>query len=53
MTAKEVVFADDYSVADNLNGIKDYWDKLTSVGSKYGYFPKPTKYYLIVKEKNR
>ena len=53
MTAKEVVFADDYSVAGNLNGIKDYWDKLTSIGSKYGYFPKPTKYYLIVKEKNR
>ena len=53
VTAKEVVFADDFSVAGNLNGIKDYWDKLTAIGPKYGYFPKPTKYYLIVKEKNR
>ena len=51
MNAKEVVFADDLSVAGNLNSIKDYWDKLTAIGQKYGYFPKPTKSYLIVKEK--
>ena len=43
--------ADDFSVAGNLNSIKDYWDKLTAIGPKYGYFPKPTKSYLIVKEK--
>ena len=52
MNAKEVVFANDFSVAGSLNSIKDYWDKLTAVGSKYGYFPKPTKSYLIAKEKN-
>ena len=28
MNAKEVVFADDFSVARNLEDIKDYWDKL-------------------------
>ena len=38
------------SVADNLNSIKDYGDKLTATGQKYGCFPKPTKSYLIVKE---
>ena len=48
MNAKEVVFAEDFSVADSLNSIKNYWDKLTAIGSKYGYFPKPTKSYLIV-----
>ena len=51
MNADEVVFADDFSVAGNLNSIKDYWDKLTATGPKYGYFPKPI-IYLIVKEKN-
>ena len=51
MNAKEVVFADDFSVAGSLNSIKDYWDKLTAIGPKYGYFPKPTKSYLVVKEK--
>ena len=49
---KEVVFADNYFVAGNLNSIKDYWEKLTAIGPKCSYFPKPTKSYLIIKEKN-
>ena len=53
INAKEVVFVEDFSVADNLNSIKDYWDKLIAIGAKYGYFPKPTKSYLIVREKNQ
>ena len=44
--------ADDFSVAGNLSSIKDYWGKLTVIGPKYGYFLKPTKSYLIMKEKN-
>ena len=52
MNGKELVFADDFSIVDNLNSIKDYWGKLTAISPKYGYFPKPTKSYLIVKEKN-
>ena len=31
MDAKEVVFADDFSVARNLNSIKDYWEKSTQL----------------------
>ena len=53
INAKEVVFVEDFSVADNLNSIKDYWDKLIAIGAKYGYFPKPMKSYLIVREKNQ
>ena len=49
---KEVVFAGNYFVAASLNSIKDYWEKLTEIGPKCGYFPKPTKSYLIIKEKN-
>ena len=53
MNVKEVVvFADAFSVAGSLNRIKDCSDKLTAVGSKCGYFPKPTKSYLIVKGNN-
>ena len=52
MNAKEGVFEDDISAVGSLNSIKDYWGKLTAIGPKYGYFPKPTKSYLIVKEKN-
>ena len=52
MNTKQVVFAYDCSVSSSLNSIKDYWDKLTVIGPKYGYFPKHTKSYVIVKEKN-
>ena len=52
INAKEAVFPDGFFVAGSLNGIKDYWDKLTAIGPKYDYFPKPTKSYLTVKEKS-
>ena len=48
--AKEVALADDFTVAGKLRSIKDYWSQLTSTGPKYGYFPKASKSYLIVKE---
>ena len=51
MNAKEVAFADGFSVAGSLNIMKDYSDKLTAIGPKFGYFPKSTQSYLIVKEK--
>ena len=50
INAKDIVFLDDVSVAGSLNRIEDYWDKLTALGPKYGYLPKPMKFYLIVKE---
>ena len=49
MDAKELAFANDFPVAGSLNSTKDYWDKLTAIGPKYDYFPKPTKSYLIAK----
>ena len=42
MNSKEVVFADGFSVVGSLKNFKDYWEKLTAIGPKYGYFPKPT-----------
>ena len=52
MNAKEIVFVEDFFVAGSLNSIEDYRDKLTAIGPKYSYFPKPTESYLVVKEKN-
>ena len=51
MNAKEVSFANNFSVTGSLDIIKDYWDKLTAIGPKYGYFLKPAKSYLLVKKK--
>ena len=46
----EVAFADDFTVAGTLSSIKDYWSQLTSIGTKYGYFPKASKSYIMTKE---
>ena len=48
--AKDIVFADDFTVVGKLNGIRDYWGKLTILGPKYCYFPQASKSYLKVKE---
>ena len=50
LNAREVAFADDFTVTSKISSIKNYWSQLTSIGPKYGYFPKASKYYLIVKE---
>ena len=52
MNTNELVFSDAFSIAGSFNSMKNYWDKLTAIGPEYGYFPKPTKYYVVVKEKN-
>ena len=49
LNAKAVAFAGDFTVASKLSSIKDYWIQLTSIGSKYGYFPKVSKSYLTAK----
>ena len=49
LNAREGAFAGDFTVAGKLSSIKDYWSQLISIGPKYGYFPKASKSYLIVK----
>ena len=49
LNAKAVAFAGNFTVSSKLSSIKDYWIQLTSIGSKYGYFPKASKSYLTVK----
>ena len=42
-------FADDSNALGKLQEIKVWWLKLTAIGPKYGYYPKPCKCILIVK----
>ena len=49
LQTREVAFVDDLTIAGKLADIKSFWDKLPTIGSKYGYFPKSTKSYLIMK----
>ena len=53
-TAREQVmqvwFADDSTAGGKIQGINTWWNSLKENGPKYGYFPKPKKTYLIVKD---
>ena len=44
-------FADDSSALGKLVQIKVWWTKLAEIGPKYGYFPKPSKCVLTIKDR--
>jgi len=50
--AKIAAFADDLAGVGKLTGLKVLWDEICRTGPKYGYFPEPSKSWLIVKPKN-
>ena len=45
----QIWYADDSSAAGKLEDLKEWWIRLKDIGPKHGYFPKPSKTYLIVK----
>ncbi len=47
---KQSWYADDSSAASTLVELKKWWTHLCKMGPGYGYFPKPSKSILIVKE---
>ena len=49
---KQVAFADDFTVAGKINEIRMFWEALAKIGPKYGYYPKASKSYLIVKDEH-
>jgi hypothetical protein len=46
----QVWFADDNAAGGQVVRLRSYWDTLKTVGPPYGYNPKPSKTYLIVKD---
>ena len=47
---QQVWYADDATACGKLAGVRDWWESLVSSGPDFGYFPKPSKTCLIVKE---
>ena len=46
----QIWFADDAGAGGNLCDLIKWWDVITQIGPSYGYFPKPSKSWLIVKK---
>ena len=51
-TCQQVWYADDSSAGGKMSEIKKWWDILNEAGPKFGYFPKPSKTILILKDPN-
>ena len=51
--AVQVWYADDAAAGGNLKPLRKFWDFLVQHGSAYGYFPKPSKTFLVVKPECR
>ena len=46
---KMVGFANDVTTSRNLEALRRWWDALMEIGQNYGYYPLPTKSWLINK----
>ena len=49
---KQVWFADDATAGGDLARLRTWWDRISEIGPNYGYYPNPSKTWLIVKDSN-
>lgn len=49
-TCKQFWYADDAAVVGKLTDLRDWWDRLVTLGPQYGYFPNPSKTWLVTKD---
>ena len=47
---KQVWYADDASACGEFNCLRDWFDEILVKGPRYGYFPEPSKSFLVVDE---
>ena len=49
-SVKQVWYADDASALGLVDKLRAWWVELTRLGPRYGYFPNPSKSWLVTKE---
>ena len=49
---KHVAFADEVIGAERLRQLREWWNNITIYGPPIGYYPKPSKSWLAVKERD-
>ena len=48
--SKQIWYADDAAAVGKIGNIRSWWERLTSLGPGYGYFPNASKTWLVTKE---
>jgi uncharacterized C2H2 Zn-finger protein len=46
-------YADDSSAQGDLNSLRNWWDKINTIGPSFGYFPQAKKTLLVVSETDK
>ena len=46
---KHLAYADDIGGGSKLQRLREWWDRIVEHGPKFGYFPKASKSWLVVK----
>ena len=49
---KKIWYTDDAAAVGKLAGLREWWYHLTKEGPDFGYFPNPSKTWLVTKEGN-
>ena len=50
---KQIWYVDDAAAVGRIEDLQVWWDKLNTLGPQYGYFPNPSKTWLVTKESLR
>ena len=50
---KQVWYADDASATGGVNQLRNWWRSLCDIGPSFGYYPNPSKTWLVVKDGHR
>ena len=48
--SKQIWYADDAAAVGKIADLRAWWDQLTREGPDFGYYPNPTKTWLVTKE---
>lgn len=48
-SVKQVWYADDCTICGSIDDLHQWWSLLKTIGPQYGYFPKPSKSWLLTK----
>ena len=46
----QVWYADDASATGTIHNLREWWEKITTIGPSYGYYANATKTWLVVKD---
>ena len=47
---RQVWYADDAAAVGKILDLRDWWERLSTIGPSYGYFPNASKTWLVTKE---